>query len=246
MTLEAILSQLGFSKTAGEVYAYVLAQKQVSARQIANALSLSRPSVYDQLKILVQEGLIVEREIENKKYFSIDDPKRTLFLFQEKTKQLADGKTAFERLLPELQKGGGAGDPKIKFYAGKESFRQVLTDVLLAEPKELLALWPFQDMTKVVGEEYLQLFTKRRVRAGINVRAIWPKKHKKTLIIPAEETRHAPKGTHWSMGSLIYGDKVSFISSQSESFCFTVTSHEFSELMRVQFEVLWRLSRVGA
>lgn len=243
MKLETVLKQLGLASHTAEIYQYVLTQKQVAAKQIADALSVSRPSVYDHLKLLVKEGLVVERDIENKKYFSAEDPKKVFTLLDEKTKEIAESRAAFSKILPDLAHLAGATDPKIKFYAGREGFRQVLTDVLLSESKELLALWPFADMTAVVGEEYLQTFTKRRIRDGISVRAVWPQKHSKKLAIPAEETRFAPKGTEWSMGSLIYGDKVSFISSRGESFCFTVTSREFAELSRAQFEVMWRLSK---
>lgn len=243
MKLEAILEQLGFSEQTGEVYRYLLTQKKAPARQIADALSISRPSVYDHLKLLIKEGLVVERDIENKKYFSPDNPKKVVVLLQEKSKALAEGKAAFEKLLPQLSRTQDGADPKIKFYAGKEGFRQVLTDVLVNSPKELLALWPATDMTEVVGEEYLRLFTKRRIREGIHVRAIWPLSKRKNLVVPAEETRHAPKGVEWRMGSLIYGDKVSFIASSGESFCFTVTSRDFAELSRAQFEVLWRESK---
>lgn len=242
--LEVILKQLGLGEQTAEVYQYLLTQKKAPARQIADALSISRPSVYDHLKVLMKEGLVIERDIENKKYFSPDDPKKVVLLLQEKSRAISEGKAAFEKMLPHLGHAQDGVDPKIKFYAGKEGFRQVLTDVLVNAPKELCALWPVTDMTQVVGEEYLQSFTKRRLREGIRVRAIWPpQKSKKQLIIPAEKTRHAPKGTEWRMGSLIYGDKVSFIASREESFCFTVTSRDFAELNRAQFEVLWRHSR---
>jgi sugar-specific transcriptional regulator TrmB len=244
MNLEEILAQLGFSTQAGKIYRYVLTQKQVSARQIAHAVGISRPSVYDHLKTLIKSGLVVERDIEHKKYFSSDDPKKVLQLLEEQKLRITEGKTAFQAMLPTLTKNQGSADPKVKFYPGKEGFRQVLTEVLLEEPKELLALWPFADMTEVAGEEYLRSFTTKRVRDGITVRAVWPfEKNPKKISIPAEETRFAPKGTDWQMGSLIYGDKVSFISSAGESFCFTVTSQEFAELSRAQFELVWRLSR---
>lgn len=245
MNLPQILEQLGLNTQTAEVYQYVLSQQKVSARQIANAVGISRPSVYDHLKVLVARGLVVERDIEHKKYFSPDDPQKVLTLIEEQDARLAEGKSAFKAMLPALMKKGGVADPKVKFYPGKEGFRQVLTDVLLEQPKELLALWPYADMTEVVGEEYLQSFTKKRVRDGISVRAVWPFQKGKHPSIPAEKTRYAPKGTNWRMGSLVYGDKVSFISSLGESFCFTVTSHEFAELMRAQFELVWELSHAA-
>ena len=243
MEIDAVLEQLGFAKPASEVYRYLLAHKRVSARQIADALGLSRPSVYDHLKALIKAGLVVEWDIDHKKYFGPDDPAKVLALIEERTKDLEAGKAAFKKVLPSLVGRGAGLDPKVRFYPGKEGFRQVLMDVLLEEPEELLALWPVIDMTEVVGEEHLKTFTKRRVAQGTTVRAIWPAAQHIDLSVPAEKTRKAPKGADWHMGSLIYADKVSFIASAGEGFCFTVTSREFAELSRTQFEALWKESR---
>jgi sugar-specific transcriptional regulator TrmB len=244
MEIDSVLEQLGFAKPATEIYRYLLAQKRVSARQIADALGFSRPSVYDHLKALAKAGLIVEWDIDHKKYFGPDDPAKVLALIDERTKDLSAGRAAFKKMLPALSARGAGLDPKVRFYPGYEGFRQVLTDVLLSDAKELLALWPVADMTEVVGEEYLKTFTKRRVQEGIAVRAIWPAAERlDNVVIPAEETRHAPKEVRWHMGSLVYGDKVSFIASAGERFCFTVSSREFAELAKAQFEALWRQSR---
>jgi hypothetical protein len=43
----------------------------------------------------------------------------------------------------------------------------------------------------------------------------------------------------WTMGYTIYGDKVSFVSSNKEVFGFIVQSAEFAALMKMQFDVLW-------
>ena len=45
---------------------------------LAEKLTIPRPSVYDNLKILIQKGLVVERYQDNKKLFQVDDLKISL------------------------------------------------------------------------------------------------------------------------------------------------------------------------
>ena len=57
------------------------------------------------------------------------------------------------------------------------------------------------------------------------------------------EVRLAPKGMTWEMGYWIYRDKVAFVSSHHEVFGFVVHSRDFTEMMKAQFEQIWKLSK---
>lgn len=241
-----ILQNLGLAETTTRVYAELLKLGKATARQLAENLSLPRPSVYDHLKILIKSGLAVEFEENNKKIFRADDPKQILALAQSKIEELKISEKEIRELLPKISEQKEAAEPRIKFYPGADGFRRVLNDILWHENIEVLAMWPFREMTEVVGDEYLKLWTKRRVSHGIKIRSIWP--HEKFVRhsvsnIPLEETRIAPKGMEWAMGSLIYADKVSFISSRAESFGFIVTSTDFAELERAKLEAIWKTCR---
>ena len=57
------------------------------------------------------------------------------------------------------------------------------------------------------------------------------------------EIRVAPREVSFSMGYWMYGNKAAFISSRKESWGFIIESAEFTEMLRTQFEVLWKLSK---
>ena len=57
------------------------------------------------------------------------------------------------------------------------------------------------------------------------------------------QLRIAPEKMTWNMGHAIYDDKVAFISSKKEAFGFIVHSQDFADLMRVQFEEIWDISK---
>jgi hypothetical protein len=46
----------------------------------------------------------------------------------------------------------------------------------------------------------------------------------------------------WDMGYWLYEDKVAFLSSEKEGFGFVVQSKDFANLMKVQFEEIWKIS----
>jgi len=241
--LEKTLTELGIAKKTQDIYLSVLRLKKATARQIGEQAGVPRPSVYDHLKTLLRLGLVVEFEIENKKYFQANDLTHLSQLLDEKIERLTAERTHVRELLPKLISSGSGVEAKIKFFEGTDGFRRVLNDILWQDEEEILVMWPYTEMTELAGEEYLENWTRRRVAQGIHIRSIWPNDRSVAINknkIPDEETRLAPKGVDWNMGYVICGEKVYFISSRKETFAFVVHSHDFAELQRTQFELAWR------
>jgi len=127
----------------------------------------------------------------------------------------------------------------------------MLKDVLLYDDLETELYWPVKDMIKVLGEDFLFEFNKKRVRNGIGIRVIWPQEktsdvEKNIFLAPGREVlrevRLAPAGIDFSMGYWAYGSKVMFMSSRAENFGFIVESKELRQLLKTQFEILWKIS----
>jgi hypothetical protein len=57
------------------------------------------------------------------------------------------------------------------------------------------------------------------------------------------EVRVAPDNIDFSLGYTIYGNTVRFISSSQENFGFLVESQELAEMMKRQFEVIWKMAK---
>lgn len=114
-----------------------------------------------------------------------------------------------------------------------------------------MLMWPMSEMMKVLGPEYLEELNEKRIKRNIFLRAIWPEDKKlDTKKYPylkgdedhLRELRFAPKGMTWDMGYWMYEDKVAFLSSEKEGFGFVVQSKDFSHLMKIQFEEMWKIS----
>ena len=251
--LTKIFKELGLSEITQKVFNDLVANGATTARKLAERVGIPRPSVYDHLKILIKNGLVTERSEEGKKVFHIDDVRNIQELLNDKIKSLENEKKQFELSLPSLLQKVAFIEPQIKFYSGKEGVKQVMNHIMLNRNIETILFWPMSEMMKVLGPEYLKDLNDKRVKRNISLRAIWPKdkvldsKEYPYLASGKEnlrDLRFAPLGMTWNMGYWLYEDKVAFLSSEKEGFGFVVQSKDFSNLMKLQFEEIWKISEV--
>lgn len=237
------LNQLGLGGAAIRVYLYLLGVERVTVKKIADDLEMPRPSVYDQLKALRALDLINYLDVDNKKLVAAEPGEQLLRIVKAKAKELEKNSKQLEEIIPTLARLSGDAEPRVKFHPGKDGHNRVLGNALLSGEKEILVVWPYHSMTERIGEAELADFSYEREKRGIKVKSIWSHegdiKTIKERKFPNEKTKVAPKGLSWHMGYLIYGNRVSFISSSKENYAFTINSPEYSELMRAMFDALW-------
>jgi sugar-specific transcriptional regulator TrmB len=218
--LQDILKNLNIPETATRVYLRLLETGISSARQLAENLNIPRPSVYDNLKILISLGLVTEIDQENKKLFRVDDVKNISRLVNDKISNLQKQEQQLKEIIPQLSTQADYLEPKIKFYSGQEGVRRAVNDILWYENITTLVIWPISEMIGVLGADWLTENNRKRIRKKIYLRTIWPSdkavkfKQYPFLGITKEfyrEIRLAPKGMTWNMGLWAYADKVAFI-----------------------------------
>ncbi len=250
--IQDILHEFNLPEATGAVYERLLENGPSSARRIAENLNLPRPSVYDNLKVLIGLDLVSEREEGGKKVFQASDTKNLTRLISEKIFDLQKKEKEIKNLVANWPAKNKNIEPQIKFYPGVEGVKKILKDMLWYENIETLTMWPIKDMVEILGQQYLWDLNRRRIRQKISIRGIWPRD--KTVDIKSypflgvgtghlRQLRLAPKGMTWNMSYWLYADKVVFISSQAESFGFMVNSRDFVELIKVQFEQIWKISQ---
>jgi sugar-specific transcriptional regulator TrmB len=219
---------------------------------LAENLNIPRPSVYDNLKVLIQNGLVVEKEEDNKKIFSVDNLNNLPKLIQRKIEVLQIEEKKITDALPNMIRQVRSVEPKIRFYSGVDGIKQVLRDLLWYKNINTITMWPISEMIDLLGKEYMEDLNRKRIKNKISIRGIWPKD--KIIDFKAypfmgvgkgflRELRTAPRGMTWNMSYWIYEDKTAFISSSNETFGFVIQSKDFSDTMRAQFEVIWPLSK---
>jgi sugar-specific transcriptional regulator TrmB len=226
--LESILHSLGLPPPSQKIYRELLEHGETTARFLSEKLSITRPSTYDHLALLVKRGLVVEKKKDNKTYFAADDVRHIEQALESNIEKLEEQKKVFSTMLPSLLKSTSQEAPKIKFYEGKEGLTYLVNDILWCKNETIYTLWPYEEMLTVLGKEVLTKFNDRRLQRKITIHALWPHGTKQANDYIWKEKdaftkrKHSPKEMTFSMGYTIYGDKVSFVSSHREVFGFIV------------------------
>lgn len=244
--------ELGLPEITYLIYHRLLESGASPARQLAENLGIPRPTIYDNLKLLIQKGLITEHSEENKKIFQVNDLKILPQLLDIRIEELKEQKKEINQILPDLIKNLKTIEPKIKFYSGVDGIKSVLRELLWYENIDTCAMWPISETVTLLGADYMANLNRRRIRQNISLRTIWPQdklldlKEYPFLGVGTRhlrQMRHAPEGMTWSMSYWQYEDKVAFISSKEEMFGFVIHSRDFAELIKAQFEEIWKISK---
>lgn len=238
------LEQLGLEKKEAQIYLYLLTNGPSSPTEIANATGIKRPNIYGHVKILEQQGLIHYQLINKRKRIAAAAPSKLAELLQEKL-QLA------KLIIPKLARGTESGfKSKITFYQGKRAMINLFNEALEMKGRELLGFWSAKDMDKILDKKTIERFIVKRLKKGIALKTLHPieKESFYSDEIHTEKGKrltqiaYTPDKYTFSLSMQIYDDTVAFYSSQKESYGFKVESREFTQVMRVLYEIAWEHS----
>ena len=245
--VRSALRRLDLSDNEQAVYLSLLTKGQATARTLASRTSLTRPSVYDQIKTLKKLSLVNELDIDNKAHFAASDLKNLSALLDDRIDHLEQSRDFLESALPHLRDSLETVDPKVRFFYGQDGVKQLLKDVMWHDTETIHILWPHDSMTGMFDQKFLTWFDARRATRKLTVHSLWPKetpKSDRTMFNTlTEDTQKTLKGTFPKMGYLIYGSKVAYLSSPAESYGYIVDSKEHHDLLVTQFDTLWHLAK---
>lgn len=248
MELTKQLEQFGLEDKKAEVYLACLELGPSSVQSIAQKTGVKRTTIYDILTNLIEQGLITQTIKGKKRLFIAEDPEMIKSLLQKKERE-------FDQLLPELKSLHFIPGlkPKIRYYEGLDGVKKVLNDTLTSREKILRAIVPMKDLIDLIGEDYFNEYTNRRIKLGYHLRVIRPtikevisirEKYKQgTSKAHFREVNYAPKDFAFSMSMFLYDHKVILISSKKENFGMIIESEEFAYNQKALFEVLWKISK---
>ncbi len=244
--ITAALRRLELSAPEQSIYLSLLREGRATARVLAARTGITRPSVYDQLKSLTALGLVVELDVDGKAHFAAADLKYLDALLSDRIDRLAQSRESLKEALPFLQKSLETVTPKLRFFEGEDGVKQLLKDIMWHDKAALQVVWSQAHIAEVFNGAFLRWFDERRLARGLWAEVLCPYSSKKELSLltggPKDVQRFLPKGLTTLMSSIIYGNKVAFISSNAEAFGFIVESKEFTELERQKFAALWKES----
>jgi sugar-specific transcriptional regulator TrmB len=252
MDIKSVLNLLDVAGSAQRIYVELLSTGPQSALSLSKKLALPRASIYDGIHILEKKSLVISQEDNGKGIFSISDPKNLLQMLDSSAENINKARNEFSDILPTLLKSPRVTEPKIRMFSGKDGCQQTLRDILWYKNTLTYTMWPMNKILDVLTPEFVDWHNKKRVAYGISLHSIRTAADKAdagkyefngTGPKHLRELRFLPEGIDLSMSYWIYGDNVAFVSAGEELYGFIVHSKEFSEMMKVHFDLLWKSSK---
>ncbi len=237
MQLKTSLKQFGLNEKQAKVYLAALEFGSAPVSQISQKAKIPRPTCYDVLESLREQG-IASTFLKNKiRWFSVEDPRKVVSIARQKVKTL-------EQAMPELEAlwGSASERPRVRFYQGKESIKQIYEEIL-QDKKEILGLNSADNMFSAIGEYQLE-FVKQRVRAKIPTRVILrdtPKARERQKLGPAElrQVKFIPPSFCFRGCVLVFGSKIAYVSFTKDYVAILIESAELAAIQRVALEYIW-------
>ena len=235
------LQKLGLNINEQSVYFALLQLEKATANQIAYKSKIKRPTTYDILYRLRDEGFVAETVENGKRYFVADNPKKIL-------DRLDEQKSSFKGDLPYLLSIYNTNDkkPRVSYFEGEEGIKRLAEDTLdsLKQGDEILAYVTKETLDFM--PRYAKDYVKRRKAKGIKIRGLYNSsievaKHLKRDTSELRESRVIDEKMFPLENEInIYANKIIMITYKPEPFGILIESNEAAKTQRTIFELAWR------
>lgn len=239
------LNELGFKSDEARVYIAVLELGGSYVSVIAKKANVHRVNCYKILDDLVKKGLLYSFTKNGVKNYAVENPR---IILQQQEERLEQTKL----LLPELLSvtNSLAYKPKIQYYEGRDGIKNIFEDTLTAD-KEMLGYTNFEAIPKIVTEEYLKKYARRKIEKGIKSRMLsplskpglsylkkyYPENFDQNLV---EIFFINPKQFPFEYEITIYGNRVAIISLNPEELIgLIIESPVYAKTQRAIFNLAW-------
>ncbi len=210
---------------------------------LAKEAKIQRTNAYDALEALVARGILSITTQGKKRLFRAESPSVLRNLFEEKLNSL-------NNIIPQLEllRATTEYKPRVLFYPGVEGYRRVYEDSLTTNEKKILGIFAVKDIWDVLGREYVDRIIEKRAKQGITLRVVRSRERDSSDTIYPSSTRelrdmrHAPAGMIFPITMYVYDHKVTYLSSEKETFGLLIESPDIAQAHRNYFEALWQIS----
>ena len=241
--LKKQLEQAGLTEREAAIYFASLQLGPASVLVIAKKANMKRPTAYLVLDELVRKGLVSLVPKEKRKLFIALSPERIIENLEEKSRSLREALPDIMNLFKDR-----SAQPKIQMLESGEGMMNAYREFTTFKGhKEIMTFFSFE----VIGPEFqkmwdlfLDMYKKHRV-AGRDLIAGDPKQHpfiKEAKRMLNYQIRQVAPGFQFFSDSIIYGNKVAFI-SHKKRFALIIESEDIVNSLRTLWELAWQSAR---
>lgn len=237
------LLQLGLSEKEADIYLALLSMGPSSVRTIAERTGINRGTTHDTLKMLRQRGLATYFHKRTRQFFVAKKPETLVDVIRDQQHTLTELERDAASIIPELKvrERQALSKPTVTFYEGSREIASVLKDVLAsleAAHERSYAVYSAADIRTHLYTHFSS-FTAVRKKKNIRVRVI--ALGEGGTVTPPDERRWLTRKTGGATYTIIYANKVAFISVNASGAPIGVIVEEkaTASTQRIIFDSLW-------
>ena len=241
----ALLAELGLTKTEIAVYRAGLLLSPASATELARKTGIKRPTVYHALETLMLKGLAAKKGSGARLAFSMSEPARLKSLVDRQIDALERRKTSIDELVPFLTKHASPANVDVAHYEGLAGVKAVIEEALYCRSKRWEIVAPKENFFSQFDKAYAKYFLETRDRRGIVARSLWEKGLPRHVLSERELKQRNPrwlpdamKGAFRSL-IILFDDKVAIVSSYDALSAILIRSEEINATFKAMFDALW-------
>lgn len=241
-----ILKNIGLNDTQAEVYLLLLRIGNSTMTELSRKSRVKRPTLYDNIQVLMDLGLVIKVFEGGKKYYSADSPDRLINIITQK-------QSLVQSVLPELLKmhSYSSQNATIQFFDGKRGAEKVHEMALKYHKyyKTYFIGSVINSLFDVLTEEQVADYVSKRIKKGIwnyiistddisKMSHIYNKQRNKECL---RELKVINSLGVLSVDLFVFGEYVSIASSAKDNYVILVHSNDFSNTIKNIFNVLWSI-----
>ncbi|MDO8648723.1 MAG: helix-turn-helix domain-containing protein [Candidatus Peregrinibacteria bacterium] len=244
----ADLTRLGCNERESKIYVQCLQLGSASVQQIASKLGQNRLTVHSAVGQMIKKGFLFETRKGKKRLIVAEEPVTLLRLVHEREQDVANLRGNVEHLVSVLSslQSTDRSIPTVKLFEGVEGFKRMLEETLSARG-EILVFSNVDLFSRLVGEEHLEKYFRRRARKGIHTRLIFPpcsfadrvaKRSKEFKI----QVRLLKTAAQWKTGIFSWNDCIAIMSyTEQKLTCTIIENRDIASFFRnINFDVIWK------
>jgi sugar-specific transcriptional regulator TrmB len=234
-----IITALGLSEKAGQVYLATLALGTAVVQDIAGHARLKRPTAYLYIEELLNDGLLEKVPVGKKIYYRAVDPKVLLERAQQNVQAIQDA-------LPELQlvRSKAIGRPGVRVLEGEKAMRQVHREIAKANSIRFWSDLPtFEEKFPAAVDVLSAAIRKNQIRTR-EIIAATPAARRSAKRYAAVAGKYytcrVASGGSLYNNSVVYGDVVAlFRVHEFNLFVIIIEEATIAATMKTLFDLAW-------
>jgi len=232
-----LLEGFGFTENQVKLYLELLKEDETNASRLSKITGIHRSTTYQELEVLVKNGLASFVVKDFKRYYIAASPDKLLQILDEKKKNLQD-------VLPDLKGLQGISKKSsvnVEVYEGKEGIKTFYQHILNENPKEVFAFGVTGYAFEVLKYSFPQ-FLDKYLKAGIKARYLANFDSKKRLQESPKniQIKYLPKEAYSNVTTIVYDEYVAIQSLiEDKIYVILIKDKNLAAGYRNYFEFVW-------